>query len=114
MTVAQSCPTLCDPTEFSRPEYWSGLPCPPPGDHPNPGIHSRYPALQADSLLTESPGKPNTVEVTNIFKGLDVVDSVPEELWTEVCNTVQEVGPIPFQRKRKARRQSDWLRRLYK
>ena len=31
-----------------------------------------------------------TVEVTNIFKGLDLIDRVPEELWTEVCNTVQE------------------------
>ena len=32
----------------------------------------------------------NTVEVTNRFKGLDLVDRVPEELWMEVCNTVQE------------------------
>ena len=55
-----------------------------------------------------------TVEVASRFKGLDLIDRVPEELWTEVCNTVQEVGPKPFQRKRKARRQSDWLRRLYK
>ena len=43
--------------EFSRQEYWSGLPCPPPGDLPNPGIYSRSPALQADSLSSESPGK---------------------------------------------------------
>ena len=33
---------------------------------------------------------PYTVEVTNRFKGLDLVDRVPEELWMEVCNTVQE------------------------
>ena len=32
-----------------------------------------------------------TVEVRNRFKGLDLIDRVPEELWTEVCNTVQEV-----------------------
>ena len=32
-----------------------------------------------------------TVEVTNRFKGLNLIDRVPEELWTEVCNTVQEV-----------------------
>ena len=32
-----------------------------------------------------------TVEVTNSFKGLDLIDRVPEELWMEVCNTVQEV-----------------------
>ena len=45
--------------EFSRPEYWSGLPFPSPGDHPNPGIKPRYPALQADSLPAEPQGKPN-------------------------------------------------------
>ena len=38
---------------FSRQEYLSGLPCPPPGDLPNPGIKPRFPALQADSLPTE-------------------------------------------------------------
>ena len=32
-----------------------------------------------------------TVEVTNRFKGLDLIERVPEELWVEVCNTVQEV-----------------------
>ena len=41
---------------FSRQEYWSGLPCPPPGDLPNPGIKPRSPALQADSLSSEPPG----------------------------------------------------------
>ena len=44
--------------EFSGQEYWSGLPCPPPGDLPNPGIEPRSLALQADSLLSEPPGKP--------------------------------------------------------
>ena len=44
---------------FSRQEYWSGLPCPPPGDLPDPGIEPRSPALQADSLSSESPGKPS-------------------------------------------------------
>ena len=46
---------------FSRQEYWSGLPCPPPGDLPDPGIEFMSlasPALQADSLPTEPPGKP--------------------------------------------------------
>ena len=33
-----------------------------------------------------------TVEVTNRFKGLDLIDRVPDELWTEVRNTVQETG----------------------
>jgi len=41
----------------SRQEYWSGLPCPPPGDLPNPETESRSPALQVDSLPSEPPGK---------------------------------------------------------
>ena len=42
---------------FSRQEYWSGLPFPSLGDHPNPGIEPRSPALQADALTSEPPGK---------------------------------------------------------
>ena len=42
--------------EFSSQEYWSGLPCAPPGDLPDPGIEPRSPALQADSLPSEPPG----------------------------------------------------------
>ena len=41
---------------LSRQEYWSGLPRPPPGDLPNPGIKPRFPALRADSLPSEPPG----------------------------------------------------------
>ena len=55
-TVARK--ALC-PWGFSRQEYWSGLPCPPPGDLPNPGIERGSPALQADSLPAELPGKPS-------------------------------------------------------
>ena len=43
---------------FSRQEYWSGLPCPPPGDLPKAGIEAGTPALQADSLPSKPPGKP--------------------------------------------------------
>ena len=43
---------------FSRQEYWSGLPFPSPGDLPNPGIELRSPAMPADTLLSEPPGKP--------------------------------------------------------
>ena len=42
---------------FPRKEYWSELPFPSPGDLPNPGVKPGSPALQADSLPTESPGK---------------------------------------------------------
>ena len=43
---------------FSRQECWSGLPFPSPGDLPNPGIEPMSPALQADALPSEPPGKP--------------------------------------------------------
>ena len=45
---------------FSRQEYWSGLPFPFPGDLPNPGIEPGSPALLADALSSEPPGKPKT------------------------------------------------------
>ena len=68
--VTQSCLTLCDPMNYSparlfcpwrffRQEYWSGLPCPPPGDLPNPEIKPRSPAVQVNSLPSEPPGNPN-------------------------------------------------------
>ena len=66
--VTQPRPALCDSMdcslqaplsmEFSRQEYWSGLPFPSPGDLPNPGIDLRSPALQVDSLPSQPPGKP--------------------------------------------------------
>ena len=43
---------------FSRQEYWSGLPCPSPGNLPNPGITPGSPAWQEDSLPSQPPGKP--------------------------------------------------------
>ena len=49
-----------------RQEYWSGLPCPPPGTLLNPGIEPRSPALQADSLLSEPPGKPKNTGVGSL------------------------------------------------
>ena len=65
--VAKSCQTLVTlwtvahqaalSMGFSRQEYWSGLPFPSAGDLPNPGTEPRSPALQADSLPSEPPGK---------------------------------------------------------
>ena len=64
----QSCPTLCNPMDCGqnplsmgsfRQEYWSGLPFPPPGALPDPGVEPVFPASQADSLPTEIPGKPS-------------------------------------------------------
>ena len=51
---------------FPRQEYWSGLPCPPPGYLPNPQIEPRSPSLQADSLLSEPPGKPKNIGVGSL------------------------------------------------
>ena len=50
--------------EFFRQEYWSGLPFPSPGDLLDPGTEPRPPALQADSSLSEPPGKPVTLQLT--------------------------------------------------
>ena len=44
---------------FSRQEYWSGLPCPPPWDLPDPGIKPESPALTEVFFITEPPGKPS-------------------------------------------------------
>ena len=77
--VAQSCPTHFNPMDcspiyrflciwgFSRQEFWSGLSCPPSGNLLNPGIKPRYPTLQANSLLSEPPGKPKNTGVGSLF-----------------------------------------------
>ena len=66
--VTKLCSTLATPRTvgcqaplsmgFSRQEYWIGLPFPSPGDLPYPGIEPGSPTLQADSLPSEPPGKP--------------------------------------------------------
>ena len=79
--VAQSCPIVSDPRDFSplgssvhgdssRQEYWSGLPCPPPGDLPNSGIEPRSLALQVDSLPSEPPGNPTCCFTHIIIKDI--------------------------------------------
>ena len=77
MLVAQLCLALCIPRtvahqaplsmEFSRQEYWSGLPFSSPGDLPNPGIEPRSPILQADRLPSELPGKPYILYMYVLF-----------------------------------------------
>ena len=67
--VTQSCQLFATPWTtvsqaplfmgFSWQEYWSGLPFPSPGDHPNSGIEPGSPALQEDALPSKPPGKPN-------------------------------------------------------
>ena len=55
-TVAYQAPQFM---EFSRQEYWNGLPFPSPQDFPNPGIEPRSPALQTDTLPSEPQGSPD-------------------------------------------------------
>ena len=55
-----------------------------------------------------------TVEVRTRFKGLDLIDRVPDELWMEVHDIVQETESRPFPRKRNAKKQNGCLRRPYK
>ena len=64
--AAQEPARLCCPWGFSRQEYWSGLPCPPPGHLPDPGIEPGSPALQADSLPSEPPGRPKNTGMCNL------------------------------------------------
>ena len=124
-SVAQSCPTLCDPMNhrppglpvhhyvllccavlspwvlskslgphglwptrllcvwgYSRWEYWSGLPCSPPGDLPYPRIKPRSPALQADSLPVDLPGKPHILLVVKyLFLYLAVLGLRSKGMW---------------------------------
>ena len=49
-----------------------------------------------------------TVEVTNSFKGLDVIDRVPEELWSEVCDIVEEAVIKTISKKKKCKK-ANWL-----
>ena len=87
--LLQSCPTLCDPIHctrqaplsmgFSRQEYWSRLPCPPPGDLPNSGTELLSPALQAISLCTELPGKPSGLSIVYKIKFFNLQVSLFEE-----------------------------------
>ena len=51
---------------FSRQEWESGLPFPPPGDLPDPGTEPRSPILQEDSLPSEPPGKPKNIGVGSL------------------------------------------------
>ena len=55
-----------------------------------------------------------TVEVRHRFKGLDLIDRVPEELWTEVHNSEQEAGIKTISKEKKCRRAKCCLRRPYK
>ena len=72
MEVAQSCPTLCDPMDYSvhgilQASILEWVAFPSLGDLPNPGIESRSPALQADSLPAEPSGKLSPYSYKHFF-----------------------------------------------
>ena len=84
--------------EFSRQEYWNGLPFPSPGDLPNPGIEPGSLALQADTLLSEPPGRSFHVKMGTIkaINGMDLTEAedikkrwqgYTEELYKKICTT---------------------------
>ena len=102
---------------FSRQEYWSGVPLPSPGEalysqakiRPGADCGSDHEILIAKfRLKLKKVGKTTrpfsydlnqilydyTMEVRNRFKGLDLIDKVPDELWTEVHDIVQETGSL--------------------
>ena len=72
--------------EISRQEYWSGLPSPPPGNLPNPGIEPTFPvcpAWQADNFTTEPPGK--TGEENKTFKRSFLLEQISLTVGAIIC-----------------------------
>ena len=84
--VAKSCPILVTPWTcsqqaplfmgFLRQKCWSGMSVPSPGDLPNPEIKPKSPALQADSLPTEPPGKRRGIVLFLMYKGTQMLREV--------------------------------------
>ena len=85
-TIAYQAPPFMG---FSKQEYWIGLPFPSPGDRPNPGIEPWSPALQADALLSEPPGK-HPIQLSNstysMYSGR--MDSIFRVLLLSQCFTM--------------------------
>ena len=95
---------------FSRPEYCSGLPCPFPGDLPDPGIEPRSPALQADSLLSEPQRTPNFQIHSQVFLLISLVSLTAKwsprynprdpsrflKFWVVLGGCMAELGFQPF------------------
>ena len=94
LTVAyQTSPSM----GFSRQEYWSGLPFPSPRDLPDPGIEPGSPNLEAGTLTSEPPGKPNRLIVAINLKGMEISDhewyvcqlsGMSDFLWPHDCSPI--------------------------
>jgi len=72
-TVAHQAPLS---TGFFRQEYSSGLPFPPPGDLPNPGLETVSPSLAGGFFTTESPGKPYSKNVRHGYSSRGVTNEI--------------------------------------
>ena len=86
-TIAHQAPPSM---EFPRQEYWSGLPFPSLGDLPDPGIKPRSPALKADTLPSEPPGKPHGCESWTIKK----TEQLTKMVETLTLNTIFNCGGL--------------------
>ena len=103
-TVAYQAPLS---VEFSRQEYWSGLPFPSPGDLPDPGIEAGPPTLQAEALPSEPPRKP----INWVFLPHSVLNSAAVGVnGSKVCKTINK----SIQRKYKELQESRWRCLSYK
>ena len=82
--------------EFSRQEYWSGLPFLSPAHLPDPGIESVSPALQADSLPSEPPGKPFPCSTLHLLPAPSLFHGIPELAYAsflgESLGNIQQVN----------------------
>jgi len=83
--------------EFSRQEYWSGLPFPSPGYLFNPGIKPRSPALQADALPFEPPGKTYDLgNAGNLISGSSSFSKPNLDIWNFLVHITQETSMHDF------------------
>ena len=79
--------------EFSRQENWSGLPFPSLEDLPNSGIKLGSPTLQADSLLSEPPGKPHMYISEYTCKSVELGKSLSKLFFLPLVNSIADMNP---------------------
>ena len=78
--------------DFSRQEYWSGLPCPSPEDLPDPGIEHMFPTFQGDSLPFELPRMTlNIFKVVSKTSADDLIDC-----FLHLLNENSSIPPFTF------------------
>ena len=95
-------------TSFAQFLCLSGFPCPLPGDLPNPGIEPRSPTWQVDSLLSEPPGKPNSINFIIYYKMKSFAQFLClSPLWGEII-IIGVIIPF-FQVRNQSFREVEWL-----